>query len=210
MKVRLNITKLYLIRHGQTDPGRERKYCGARDVPLNDTGRRQAELLAGRFNGVALDAVFASDLARAVQTAEISLKVANVVKLPCFREMDFGVCEGLGYDEARQKHADIFDSWVNSPMEVTLPGGESFSALCSRVINGIDALVAGNPGRNIVLVAHGGPIRVILLSALGRGMQDFWSLKQDNAALNVIEYIPGQAPAVLAMNDTEHLNGLEL
>ncbi|MBF0594952.1 MAG: histidine phosphatase family protein [Candidatus Omnitrophica bacterium] len=199
------MTKLYLIRHGQTDQGLNRKYCGARDVPLNETGCRQAAMLVERFKGCAIDAVVSSDLKRAVQTAQIVFKDAAIIKRSRFREMDFGVIEGLGYDEARQEYADIYEAWIHSPMTVTLPGGEAFVNFCARVLKGYHELLAEYENKHIVLVAHGGPIRAILCDVLKRGMNDFWSISQDNAALNVIEYHSGEDPKVVVMNDTGHL-----
>ncbi|MBF0619301.1 MAG: histidine phosphatase family protein [Candidatus Omnitrophica bacterium] len=202
------MTTLYLMRHGETEQGRARKYCGSLDVPLNDEGKRQAQMLSSRLDGVKIDAVFASDLTRAVQTASIVFKGAVVEKKPCFREMDFGACEGLSYEEARLAYPDMYEAWIHTPLEVTLPGGEAFTAFCARVTNGFQDLLAQYPGKNIALVSHGGPIRVIVCAALKRGLSDFWSIQQDNAALNVIEYDP--VAKVILLNDTAHLKGSDL
>ncbi len=203
------MTKLYLIRHGQTDYSRDKKYCGSRDVPLNAEGMLQAEKLARRFSHVAVDAVYASDLRRAIQTAGICFKESRVIVWPSFREMDFGVLEGLGYEDAMKNFPAIYDAWIHTPLDVTLPQGESFGHFCERVDDGMKLLLAENKGKSIALITHGGPIRVILCHALGRGVKDFWSIKQDNAALNMIEYHEGRAAEVVSINDTEHLTRSE-
>ena len=196
---------LTLIRHGQTDMGYQKKYCGSLDVPLNDEGKNQSEELAQRFKDTAIDAVYSSDLKRAIQTASIVFKNKNAVKRPCFREMGFGILEGLSYEEIISKYPDVYNTWINDPWTVVVPEGENFKDFRTRVKQGLEDLLAHHEGQSIALVSHGGPIRVILCEALGRNFKDFWSFGQDNTAVNIIEYDPSQKPKVIVMNDTEHL-----
>jgi len=196
---------LTLIRHGQTDLGSQGKYCGFLDVPLNDVGKNQSEKLAERFEGTAIDSVYSSDLKRAHQTAQIAFKDKSTVKRPCFREMGLGILEGLSYQEAMGQYPDVYTAWVNDPQSVVLPQGEHFKDFSARVLQGLEELLVQNEGKSIALVSHGGPIRLILSKALDYSFKDFWSLSQENAAVNIIEYHSSQKPKVITVNDTEHL-----
>ncbi|MBF0571049.1 MAG: histidine phosphatase family protein [Candidatus Omnitrophica bacterium] len=201
------MTKIFLLRHGQTDFSLERKYCGSLDVDLNDEGRKQALKIARYFQGAHFDAVYSSDLQRAFETAAIAFENEKIVKQNCFREMDFGVLEGLKYEEAMKNYSQIYEAWIHAPWDVKIPNGEAFIDFCHRVMDGLSSLLSHHRGQSIAVVSHGGPIRVILCDALKRGVKDFWSIQQDNAALNVIEYPWGQDPVVTVMNETAYLNG---
>ncbi len=201
---------LTLIRHGQTDFGYQRRYCGSSDVPLNDDGQNQCEKLLERFKGSAVDTVYSSGLKRADQTAQIVFKEKKAIEQPCFREMAFGIIEGLNYEEAVHQYADVYKAWIKDPWSVPLPQAESFQDFHTRVTQGLKVLLARHEDKSsIALVSHSGPIRVILCEALGRSFKDFWTIQQDNAAVNIIEYHPSQRPKVIVINDTEHLKVLQ-
>lgn len=196
---------LVLVRHGQTDGSVEKKYCGSLDIPLNDQGRSQSEKLALRIKAFNINRVYSSDLKRAIQTAHIVFKGQQVVSLPVLREMNFGILEGLTFTQAIEQFPDIYKAWINCPWSITLPQAESFKDFRARVLGGLEGLLAKNIGQSIAVVSHSGPIRVILSEALGLKAEEFWSIGQDNAAINVIEYLPSQKPKVLVQNDTGYL-----
>jgi alpha-ribazole phosphatase len=201
--------KLILIRHGQTDLGLQKKYCGSLDVPLNDHGKDQSERLGERLKGTSIDAVFSSDLKRAIQTAQIAFKGETINERPCFREMDFGVIEGISYQEVMIKYPDIYKAWINDPLSVVLPQAEDFEAFSGRVLQGLDTLIAQYADKTIVLVAHGGPNMLILCKALGFSTKEYWTIRQDNAAVNIIEYHSSGKIKVIVQNDTGHLKDME-
>jgi alpha-ribazole phosphatase len=198
------MTTLFLIRHGQTDSNRYRKYNGWGDPPLNAEGRRQAEKLQERLQSTVIDAVFASDLQRASQTARIVFQEKAAVPLSGLREVNFGVLEGLNYEQIMAKYADVYTRWVEAPWEVTLPEGEVFRDFVLRVRDTLKGILSNSQGRSIAVVSHSAPIRVILCDALGRNVNEFASIPQENCGLNIIEYHGGQAQ-VKVINDTGHL-----
>jgi len=200
------MTRLFLLRHGETDFSHSRRYCGSLDISLNAHGHAQAELVAGSLKGKFFDAVYTSDLCRTVETAQIVFPGVPVIQQSCFREMTFGILEGLTYEEAVHQHLDIYQRWLEDPWEVSLPGAEIFEVFFRRVMEGLRAIVKANPGRSIALVSHGGPIRVILSQALERGFQEFWSIRQDTAALNVIDYHEGKPAEVRVINRVSPVN----
>jgi broad specificity phosphatase PhoE len=150
------VTEILLARHGETDWNRARRVQGQTDRPLNDEGRRQAAELARSLAGEHLDAVYASDLLRALDTARVVAEPRglDVVTLPELRERDFGTWEGL-------TDAEILERF---PHARTAPWGdaETREQLAARVIAAVDEIVERHAGGRVLIVSHGGPIRAVL------------------------------------------------
>lgn len=200
--------RLYLVRHGETVWNQSLRYQGHTDVPLSDTGRRQAELLAGRLAREEIDAFFASDLSRARETAEILARPhgKEVIIDPLFRETKFGHWEGLTYQEIVEKYPREMAMWRERPSLTRIPGGETLDEVASRIRTGLERLLARYPQGKVVLVAHGGVNRIIICQALGLPVDCYWKIRQDNTALNIIEYYDQGEKAILCLlNDTNHL-----
>ena len=162
-------TIVLLVRHGETDWNRERRIQGQSDPPLNDRGRRQAHALAERLGGTRLDAVYASDLLRARETAEI---LAARLGLPVvvdreLRELDFGSWEGHIVDELRKRDPADVGRWLATG-EPAWQHGETHADLARRVRRAVARLAEIHRGGQILLVAHGGPVRALLMAADGR------------------------------------------
>lgn len=158
-------TTVYLIRHGETDWNASGRWQGQADVPLNATGVQQAQLLAQRLQreGVTANAIYSSDLERAYRTAWYIgdvLKVA-VQLLPPLREMDVGEWSGKSEHEIRSQYpeaAAILDRHEDRPRG----GGETWALFSHRVQATVRAMVAQHPSSTIIMVTHGGAIRVML------------------------------------------------
>lgn len=148
-------TTLTVVRHGETDWNRDRRIQGQTDIPLNEVGLRQADELRGVLDGVPLDAVYASDLERAWQTAAVVAEPRGlaVQRRPALREKDFGTWEGLTDSEVRVRFPDaVAGSWGD---------GETADELSRRVLGAIDEIVAAHPGGSVLVVSHGGAIRAL-------------------------------------------------
>jgi broad specificity phosphatase PhoE len=147
------MTELLLVRHGETDWNAEGKLQGHTDRPLNDYGRRQAQALADRLAGQRIDAVYASDLARARETAEIlGAKLGlTVVVDPDLREKNWGNWEGLTSDE--RLHIEF--------------EGETSEAHRDRTLGAVQRIVERHPDERIVVVTHGGSLRRIQAAVSG-------------------------------------------
>ncbi|MGH2699210.1 MAG: histidine phosphatase family protein [Actinomycetota bacterium] len=149
--------RLWLVRHGATDWSEAGRFTGWRDIPLNDVGRRQAELLRGRVRATEFDGIWSSDLSRAMETARIAVGGARADER--LRELDFGELEGRTWDQCPhdvQAGLLAFDDFAALR-------GESVGELRDRVRAFIDTL----PDGNHLVVTHGGVIR-ILLRVVGR------------------------------------------
>jgi broad specificity phosphatase PhoE len=191
------VQRLWLVRHGITAWSSEGRLCGHQDVPLSVEGRVQADWVAQRLSSVRLSAVYTSDLLRAVQTAECiarrSPSMVAVVSSAAWREMSFGDWEGLNYAQiARQFPQDL--SFFTDPMLCTPPGGEPFAVLVQRVQDAFGLLVraiASNMTGDVVLVSHGGPLRVLLCWLLSLPFEQQWRLCIDHGSLSAVDFVPG-------------------
>jgi probable phosphoglycerate mutase len=149
------MTTIYLVRHGETDWNRERRIQGSTDIPLNDTGRAQAALTGRLLAAGKWDAVVASPMSRALETAAI---IAREIGLPAPTTLDaiveraYGAAEGLDWVEVDE----LF------PGDAFVPGRESREEVAARAVPALVALAEKHPGEALIVVSHGGVIRAVL------------------------------------------------
>jgi probable phosphoglycerate mutase len=181
--------KLWLVRHGATASTLARRYSGHQDPPLAPEGRAQAERLAEVLpRGLT---VFTSDLARARETAQLAQGTAGSVTAD-LRELDFGELDGLTSEECAARFPAAYRDFVAKPWEVAPPGGESFGELERRVLHRVDAIRAETTG-DVALFTHMGPIKVILLWALGLPLSSIYKVQIDPASAALVELWDGGA-----------------
>jgi alpha-ribazole phosphatase len=194
------------VRHGQTLWNHIARYQGHSDIELSDTGRDQASRLSLRLSTVSLQAVYASDLKRALDTARIIAEPhgLDVQELPQLREINFGAWEGLTFQDIEQRYPDIAKSWHASPGSVRIPDGETFQELMERTYSTILDLAKSNDPGTVAVVTHGGAIRSIICALLGVDLNNLFRIRQDNVALNIIDFYDGYGILNL-LNDTHHL-----
>lgn len=161
------MTTVYLARHGESDWNVERRWQGHADRPLTERGREQAELLAERLADVKLDAVYASDLRRAWETAEAvaATRGLEVVRLPELREVDVGSWSGCTRDECAERFPEAFARWQQGGSG--WDDGESYEEMGERIVEAIRTIAAEHPDGAVLVVSHGGPIRAVHAHALG-------------------------------------------
>lgn len=201
------MTRVILVRHGQTVWNKEAKYQGHTDVALSEDGFEQACKVAARLAKENIAAVYASDLSRALRTAEViaarhGLPVHSMREL---REIKFGEWEGLKYDDISAKWPELMEKLFTHPDEMEIPGGETFQELKVRATKAIEELVARHKDETIAVVSHGGTIRTILCAALNIHLNYVWNIRQDNTAVNIIDYFDHRILVGL-VNDTHHLD----
>ncbi len=196
------MARLLLVRHGETEWNRTGRYQGNSDIKLSVIGLRQAERLRDRLSGQRLDAVYSSDLKRALRTARIIASKHNLRVTLCkeLRETDFGKLEGLTFDEIKR----YYPEWDGMDSNVSIPGGESLSNLASRTKLFVSRLVEHCDDETILVVAHGGSLRVLVCTLLGIGIEHWWQIRFDSASLTIVEGYPDQT-VLSILNDTSHL-----
>lgn len=200
------MVRLILVRHGATAWNAEERYQGQADVPLGEIGRRQAVALGRRLARKEIDAIYASDLQRAWETATVIAARHDlpVCSEPRLREIDFGAWEGLTYGEIRQRTPQALAAWEADPQSVTPPGGESLGQVAARVQAVLDDVARTHRGQTVLLVAHGGSLQVLLCLALGLVPQARWQFRLSAASLS--ELCLYEDGAVLTrLNDSCHL-----
>jgi broad specificity phosphatase PhoE len=153
------VTELLLVRHGETDWNRERRFQGHADPPLNDKGREQAHALAAELTGEGIELVYTSDLARARETAEIvaARLGADVLPLRDLREIDVGEWEGLTWPEIEERYPEGARSW--HARGYGWESGETYEQLGERVVAALRRIAADHPSQRVLVVGHGGTIR---------------------------------------------------
>ena len=201
------MTKVILVRHGQTLWNLEMKYQGHCDVALTEKGVEQAKLAAKRLAGEEISAVYASDLSRAFKTAECIAEKHNllVTAIPSLREINFGEWEGLTFDKINNQWTEAMSKLFTHPDEIVIPGGETFREVKERATSALAKLVERHPHQTIVVVSHGGTIRTLLCAALNIHLNHLWNIKQDNTAINILEYYDDRVMVAL-VNDVHHLD----
>ncbi len=201
------MTRIVLVRHGETEWNRLERFRGRADVPLNARGVAQAEAVARRIAAEGpLDAVYSSPLSRALRTAEAIAARAGLTAQVCpgLVDIDYGLWQGLTPAEVEARWPDVLRAWYEKPQEARIPGGETLGDLRRRGMEALRGLAARHEGGRIAAVGHTVINRAILLEALGAGNDRFWRLRQDTCALNVLE-VEGGEFTVVSLNDTCHL-----
>jgi alpha-ribazole phosphatase/probable phosphoglycerate mutase len=195
---------MYLIRHGRVIHFLAGAYNGHNDVDLSDVGVRQMEAVAERLRYEPVTGVYCSDLIRTGKGAEIIGRDHNIVPIADadFREMNFGLWEGLTFTEISEQFPDELRKWNESWIDHAPPGGENLADLKERVLPAVRRIVACHHGRVIVLVAHGGVNRVILADAMSISLKDIYSMEQNYGCINIIDYYPDRAVVTLMNGGT--------
>jgi broad specificity phosphatase PhoE len=176
------VAELLLVRHGETDWNRERRFQGHADPSLNETGRAQARELADDLAGEAIDAVYTSDLARARETAEIvaARLDAEVVPLRELREIDVGEWQGLTWPDIEARFPDGALAWREQGHG--WESGETYEQLAERVVPALRQIALEHPDGRALVVGHGGTIRATRAFIAGSSVAD--SRRRDRAVGN--------------------------
>jgi alpha-ribazole phosphatase len=151
------MTRLCLVRHGQTDWNLEGRYQGQSDVPLNETGRNQARALAQKLKGYPFAAIYTSDLERSKETAKF---LAETLHLPVtcdsrLREINQGQWEGQLVDDIKARFSELWKQRTVDPARLRPPGGETVSEVARRVYAALDDITRLYPDGNVLVVSHG-------------------------------------------------------
>ena len=205
------ITKVILVRHGQSLGNLTRCFIGHGYAPLTELGHEQAEKSAVFLDKYPIDAIYSSDLMRACQTAEHTAKRhgLEIIKDSGLREIFAGNWENMYYDEIKEKYPELYHSWIYDPGYVTLPEGESVVQMRDRVNCCINRIVEKNRGKCIAVFSHATPIRVMQSVWLG---EDIEMIKNygwvSNASVTEVNYhADGHTDTILFGYD-EHLSDI--
>ena len=187
------MSRLVLIRHAEPDEAALGRSYGRLDVPLSPAGHDHARAIADALAEVRLDAVVASPLRRALDTAAPLAHARNLEPIvhEGLRELSFGAVEGATYDEIEREHPELFESWMNDPTGTRFPQGESFPDLRERALAA--AAEIRSEHESAAIVAHGGVTRTILAAALEMPDHAIFRLDQPFGAISIVDWLDGSA-----------------
>jgi len=198
--------RLLLARHGETGEQYAGRYVGATDLPLSGLGRDQARRLADVLPGRG-GRCLCSPMRRAQETATLALAGRDypLAMVDALREIDFGRWEGLSFAEIADLDQDLVDQWRHKPESFRFPGGECIADFRQRVLE-VTHWITTLPDEEVLVICHGGVIRVMLCSLLGLSFDRYLSFAIVPAALTTIE-MDGQYGVLTGLNLTAGTQG---
>ena len=183
------MTEIIIVRHGETEWNVTEIFRGRIDIELNETGTKQAELLAKYLSKIKIDAIYSSPLKRALRTAEI---IASHHKLtiditPGLIDFDYGKWQGLSHQEVKDKYKELYTTWTYHPDQIKMPAGESLDEVRKRAMGVVTNIIARYKG-TVVLVSHRVVNKVLICALLGLDNSHFWGIKQDTCGITTFTY----------------------
>lgn len=206
------ITRLYIVRHGQSEGNIDREFHGQYDSSLTDLGHTQAQATAKWLDCYPLDVIYSSDLKRAFDTAAHTAKRRGMEIIPHtgLREICAGEWEKVLFTDIAAKWPKDYAGWEKFGSDFRCPGGESLTELYDRIIKTVTEIAAANPGKNVMLATHATPIRMLRYYwdgvSLDSGVDVPWA---SNASVTIADYdCDTGAFTMLSYGLAEHLEGL--
>ncbi|NWG30281.1 MAG: histidine phosphatase family protein [Rhodocyclaceae bacterium] len=187
------MTRLCLIRHGETDWNAGKRIQGQIDIPLSALGHAQARAVGNALKDEDFAAIYASDLTRTRQTAEAT---AHLARLPLlldagFRERHYGIFQGLTYAECEARHPAAYARHKSRDPHFAPEGGESLLTFAGRLAQAFDAIVRRHPGQSVAIFTHGGVLDIAYRQATGMALSAPRDFAIPNCAINWIEVEAG-------------------
>lgn len=204
----MSVKRVIFIRPGETDWNRQDRWQGWVACPLNQHGQRQAEALAGFLRNIGPGVLYASDLRRAAQTAEIISQRLGFPPLydARLRERDIGDWQGLTLEEVQAWYPEEYEHFMHDPDKFRIPGGESLAEVRLRMRAIFDEIVKAGKAETVAVVSHTVTIRALLASLIPN--YDARGLRLGNTAVTTIR-AEGDGWALVVSNDVAHLEGLD-
>lgn len=200
------MSRLLLVRHGNTRSNSAERFWGHTDVALSADGVKQAEQLRNRLANEKIGFAYASDLCRASLTAEIIAGPHQLEVVVCteLHEVNFGKVEGLNFKEISEQYPALAADWSTRDMNFRFPDGESIGDLNQRVSRFLPRLEKHAPEDTLLIVAHSGVLRLLICHLLEIAPQHWRQIRTDLASLTIVETYP-QGAILNLLNDTSHL-----
>ena len=195
-------TRLYLIRHGEVEGAGTPRYNGHADVSLTERGKAQYLGIRERLAEAKITACYTSDLVRCTWGAEMlgARMGFEPVREPNLRELDIGIWEGMTWAELMEKSPEEWQTRLADIVSYRVPGGENLLDLQNRIMPVINDIVTRHRGEEVLVVAHGGANRVILLNAIGAPLASLFNVEQNYCCLNIIDYYADGKTVVKLLN----------
>jgi broad specificity phosphatase PhoE len=202
--------EIVLARHGETDWNAGQIFRGRADVPLNESGLRQAEMLGGYLSRFEIKAVYASPLQRAAATAAAIAEhhSLEVIKADGLVDFDYGEWQGLSRGEVMERYGELYDRWTAHPERVAMPGGERLGNVRERALAVVDDVIRKHDGGMVVLVSHRVVSKVLICALLGLDDSRFWNIRLDTGGITSFNHEEGRF-ALTGHNNTSFLESMK-
>src|SRR6266496_3508414 len=206
-------THVLLIRHGQSQGNAEGRFGGHTDTPLSARGLKEAQATAQALASEPFNAIYCSDLPRAIETASPLARLAGIElqTAEAFRERSVGVMEGLTFEEAAAQHPEQYAALLRRDFEHVLLGGESYRQTLDRASRKLDEAIDQHKGGRIAIFAHTGTICILILHLMGAldapELKPVW-IATANCGIARFDLRDDGFVRVLTINDTRHLDGI--
>jgi len=201
---------LYFVRHGNTEYNDQKRCQGTTDLPLNELGRRQAAALGERFSAIDLNAIYASPLIRAMETAKaiaLPQKKLEIYSEPGLMELDQGELEGMDMATMVRSHPRLIESWIENPGDTVIPGGESMGRVQERAWAVVEKITAHHTGdERVAVVSHNLTLSTLICKVLNMPIANFRRFRLEPASISSVVF-GGKWPVLRNLNDTSHLDG---
>ncbi len=202
--------ELILIRHGETAWNAEKIFRGRTEIPLDETGKRQAALLADYLKDEKLEAIYTSPLERARETAA---RIADLQKLEAIpvnnlTDMDYGHWQGKKIIEVEEAYPELFNDWMDTPEQIAIPGGESLAQVTGRVVPILEDLGARHAEGKVAVVTHRVLVKLIICWLLEVPNNKFWNFQVDTGSQTRFR-IQGTRTVLVTANDISCLRQLK-
>jgi alpha-ribazole phosphatase len=199
--------RVILVRHGDLGEGCRGRYIGRTDVPLSESGKRQAAALAGELGRLNGAHILCSPLIRTRETAEIALGAVDIYDIDSdLKEIDFGCWEGMGFAEIAAAAPAAVERWAALDEDFSFPGGESIGDFRKR-IGAAAGRIAADPAETVVAVTHGGVIRFLICFFLGLEDRHYLLFDVRPGSLSEISIEEGKG-VLTRLNDRCRMEGI--
>ncbi len=207
-------SRIFLIRHGETNWNKEGRFQGQIDIPLNDNGKDQARKTCKYLKDINFNKAFSSSMNRPYETAQIILennKELKIIKIDSLAEISHGLWEGKLEAEINKEWPNLLKNWHDKPAEVIMPEGESIRDVSKRSIEAFKKIYLSQKDNDLtLLVAHDAVNKTLICNMLSIDCSNIWMIKQGNGGITVIDIFndPNKDPVISALNITTHLGGI--
>jgi len=204
------MTRIILVRHGETDWNKDQIFRGRIDVPLNTTGQKQARATGDALRSYKIDAIYASPLSRAMETARaIAIFHPNIMveEAEGFIDIDFGKWQGMPGKKVEEEYKELYNRWQKEPHNVKMPDGEDLDNVKLRAMESLNNILNARKDETVAIASHRVVNKVVLCAILGLTNQCFWRIRQDTCAINIFNNSESGF-IVSVINDTCHIKAL--